>query len=133
MITLCKIDGQDFSSIATAIEEKFTVVEGSNSGYAVYRHREIRDIKGVKIGHSITFSSDNDPEAFDALTDYLFKTVRPYVLIDAIDGQTPIQYEAAYNTGNRRVSHIDEENGVVYWDELTVDFRPMENQIDVEE
>ncbi len=133
MITLCKIDGRDFSSIAVAIEKNYTVVEGSNSGYAVYRHREIRDIKGVKIGHSITFSSDADPELFDELTAYLFETVRPYVVLDAINGQTPIQYEAAYNTGHCRVSHIDDEHDVVYWDDLTVDFRPMENQIDIED
>ena len=133
MLTICKIDGQDFGTIVTAVEEKFNVVEGSNSGYAVHRNREIRDILGIKIGHVVTFAADNDPIAFDALTDYLFKTVRPSVMVEVIDGQGALPYEAAYNTGSRRVSHIDEENGVVYWDELTVEFRSLETQINPEE
>lgn len=136
MKTICKVDGQDFSAIVTAVEQTFNVVEGSNSGYAIHNNREIRDILGVKIGHVVTFAADNDPITFDALTDYLFKTVRPSVLVEMIDGQDVLTYEAAYNTGSRRVAHIDEENeenAVVYWDELTVEFRPMENQINPEE
>lgn len=133
MKTICKVDGQDFSAIVTAVEQKFNVVEGQNSGYAVHNNREIRDILGIKIGHVVTFAADNDPKAFDELTDYLFKTVRPSVIVEVVDGQGTLPYEAAYNTGSRRVAHIDEENDIVYWDELTVEFRPMENQINPEE
>lgn len=129
MITLCKIDGRSFDVLITAIGERFEVVEGKNSGIALYRQREIRDVSGVKIGHSITFSPNNDPEAFDELTEYLFGTVRPSVMLEAVHGQTSITYEAAYNTGSRNVSHIDDDNETVYWDELTVDFRPIENQV----
>lgn len=129
MITLCKIDGRSFDVLITAIGERFEVVEGKNSGIALYRQREIRDVSGVKIGHSITFSPNNDPEAFDELTEYLFGTVRPSVMLEAVHGQKSITYEAAYNTGSRNVSHIDDVNETVYWDELTVDFRPIENQV----
>ena len=129
MVTLCKIDGVSYDVLVTAINETYNVVEGANSGVSLYRQREIRDLLGVKIGHSISFASNNDPEAFDALTSYLFSSVRPYVVLEVVHNQTTISYEAAYNTGARRVAHIDDENDVVYWDELTVDFRPMEIQI----
>lgn len=129
MLTLCKIDGVTYDVLVTAIAENFTVLEGANSGISLYRQREIRDLQGVKIGHSITFASDNDPEAFDRLTTYLFGAVRPYVTMEVVHNQKTITYEAAYNTGSRRVSHIDDENEIVYWDELTVDFRPMEAQV----
>lgn len=129
MVTLCKIDGVSYDVLVTAISETYNVVEGANSGVSLYRQREIRDLQGVKIGHSISFASDNDPEAFDALTSHLFGSVRPYVVLEVVHNQTTISYEAAYNTGTRRVAHIDDENDVVYWDELTVDFRPMEIQI----
>lgn len=132
MITLCKIDGKSFDVLVTAIAEKFEVVEGVNSGKAIRRQREIRDILGVKIGHSITFAPNNDPETFDELTEYLFGSIRPFVVIEVVHNQKTITYEAAYNIGSRNVSHIDEDNDVVCWDELTIDFRPIENQINAE-
>lgn len=129
MINLVKIDGKSFDALVVAIEERYEVVEGANSGIALYRQREIRDVAGVKIGHSVTFAASNDPEAFDELVSYLFGAVREFVQLEVVHGQTVINYEAAYNTGSRRVAHIDDINDVVYWDELTVEFRPMECQI----
>lgn len=129
MINLVNIDGVNYDVLVTAIEENYEVVEGKNSGIALYRSREIRDISGVKIGHNITFAADNDPIAFDALVSHLFNSVREFVNLEVVHGQTTINYEAAYNTGSRRVAHIDDANDVVYWDELTVEFRPMECQV----
>lgn len=129
MLNLIKIDGVSYDVLVTAIQETFNVVEGDNSGIALHRNREIRDITGIKIGHAITFAPDNDPEIFDALCEYLFGAIRESVVIEAVHGQTSISYEAAYNTGSRNVVHIDDDNGVVYWNELTVEFRPIENYI----
>lgn len=128
MLSLVNIDGVNYDVLVTAIEETFNVVEGENSGIALYRQREIRDLAGVKIGHVVTFSGNDNPEAFDALCSYLFDTVREFVNVEIAHNQKTISYEAAYNTGSRRVAHIDDENGVIYWDELTVEFRPMETQ-----
>lgn len=132
MITLCKIDGKSYDVLVTAIQETYNVIEAANSGTALYRDREIRDITGIKIGHSITFDTDNNPEEFDELTEYLFGTVRPSVVLEVVNGQKTISYEAAYNTGSRQVAHIDDDTDTVYWSELTVDFRPIENQINAE-
>ena len=129
MVDIVKIDGVSYDVLVTAVQETFEVVEGSNSGQALYRRREIRDLVGVKIGHSITFAAGNDPEAFDALCAYLFNSVREFVVLEVIHDQETISYEAAYNTGSRSVSHIDDINDAVYWDELTVQFRPMECQV----
>jgi hypothetical protein len=129
MISLVKIDGVSYDALVTAVQEKYEVIEGANSGISLYRQREIRDMAGIKIGHSVTFAPDNDPEAFDALCNYLFSSLREFVVLEIVHGQTTISYEAAYNTGSRAVSHIDDDNDVVYWNELTVDFRPMECQI----
>lgn len=129
MLNLVKIDGVSYDVLVTAIQEKFEVIEGANSGISLYRQREIRDMAGIKIGHTITFAADKDPEAFDALCAYLFGSLREYVLLEVVHDQTTISYEAAYNTGSREVSHIDDDNDIVYWNELTVEFRPMECQI----
>ena len=129
MRNLVKIDGASYDVLVTAIEETFEVVEGGNSGIALYRQRELRDLAGVKIGHRVTFAAGENPEVFDRLVGYLFGSLREYVTIEAVHDQDVISYEAAYNTGSRRVRNIDDETDTVYWDELTVEFRPMETQI----
>jgi hypothetical protein len=130
VINLCKIDGKSYDVLVIAIEEKTEIIEGANSGVALFRQREIRDIKGIKIGHAVTFAPDNDAEAFDELYEDLFGSIRPSVVVEIVHGQKSISYEAVYNTCSRSVSHIDDEAGAVYWGELTVEFRPIENQID---
>lgn len=132
MIDLVKIDGVSYDVLVAAIEERFEVVEGANSGTALYRQREIRDMAGIKIGHNITFDPANDPAALDALCDYLFGSLRESVVLEVVHNQTTISYEAAYNTGARRVAHIDDTNDIVYWDGLTIEFRPIETQINAE-
>lgn len=129
MLTLVKIDGVSYDVLVTAIQESFDIVEGNNSGTSLYRQREIRDLLGVKISHSITFAPDEDPETFDALCNYLFGSLRESVMLEVVHNQKTISYEAAYNTGSRAVSHIDDSTGAVYWNELTVAFRPMETQV----
>lgn len=133
---LVKIDGVVYDVLVTAIEEQPEVVEGKNSGTALYRQRDIRDIAGVKYAHSITFSpNDEYPEMFDALFSYLFDHVRESVTLEVVHGQETISYEARYTTGTRRVSYItnkDTDSGeteVIHWDELTVEFRSMETVI----
>lgn len=138
MITLCKIDGKSYDDLVSAIEETYNIVEGPNSGTAIHKDREIRDITGIKIGHQITFSAGENPDKFDELKNYLFGSVRPFVMLEAVHDQKTITYEAAYNTGSRRVAYINDaenESGTdfVGWDDLTIDFRPMENQISPEE
>lgn len=136
---LVKIDGVVYDVLVTAIEEHPEVVEGKNSGTALYRQRDIRDIAGVKYTHSITFSpNDEHPEMFDALFSYLFDNVRESVTLEVVHGQETISYEARYTTGTRRVNYISKkdtdtgETEVIHWDELTVEFRSMETVINAE-
>lgn len=135
MINLCKIDGKSYDALVTAIGETTNIIEGPNSGTAISRQREIRDIQGIKIGHAVTFAPDNDPEAFDELYEHLFGSIRQSVFVECVHNQKSISYEAAYNTCTRAVTRIEKggENGedeVAGWDEMTVEFRPIENQID---
>ena len=126
---IVKIDGVSYDVLVTAVQETFNVVEGNNSGIALYRNREIRDITGIKIGHAITFAPDADPEIFDNLCTHLFGSIRESVALEVVHNQSTIGYEAAYNTGTRTVGYIDERRGFVGWSELTVEFRPIENYV----
>lgn len=127
---LVKIDGVVYDVLVSALEEKPEIVEGNNSGTALYRQRDIRDIVGIKYAHSITFSpSDEAPELFDKLYSYLFDNVRESVMLEVVHGQDYINYEARYNTGARRVAYINDKDDFVCWDDLTVEFRSIETVI----
>ena len=127
-----KINGVSFD-VDVAIsdyEESFNVLDGENSG-RVMTGRMIRDVIGSYIGHKITFFSKGGEAgnaAFDALWDYLkTHSVDDSVMLEAVDGQNQIEYEAYYTSGTRRIKNVT--NGVNYWDELQVKFVPMEAQI----
>ena len=131
---LVKIDGVVYDVLVSALQEKAEKVQGSNSGTALYRQREISDIAGIKYSHSITFApNDEAPEMFDELFSYLFDNVRESVNLEVVHGQKTIAYEATYTTGSRKVAYIskkkdadEEETEFIGWGDLTVDFRSRE-------
>lgn len=134
MKDLVKIDGVSYDVLVSALEEKPQIVEGSNSGTALYRDREIRDIKGIKYAHSITFSpSEENPDLFDSLYSYLFDNIRESVTLEVVHGQDVLSYEAAYSTGARRVEYINSKTDFVGWNDLTVEFRSIETVINADE
>lgn len=113
-------------------EENFNVVDGDNAGRSLANARMIRDVKGAFFGHKITFCrngmSPSAVQAFDDLWDWIRRhSVDDYVYIQAADGQTTISYEAYYTSGSRKLKTV--ENGVNYWDELSINFIPMEPQL----
>lgn len=127
-----KINGISFDvGVAiSAYEESFSVLDGDNAG-RVMTGRMIRDIIGTYIAHKVTFFSKGGEAgnaAFDELWEYLkVHSVDDSVMLEAVDGQSQISYEAYYTTGTRSIKQV--ENGVNYWDELQVSFVPMEAQI----
>ena len=127
---LVKINGKVMDAIVTAIGEKVEIIEGKNSGTALYKQREIRDIIGIKYAHSITFApNDEAPELFDELFSELFDNVQESVMLEVVHGQKTISYEACYSTGARNVEYINGKTDFVGWTELTVDFRSRETII----
>lgn len=130
---LVKIDGVVYDSLVVALQETADYVEGPNSGTALYRDRSIRDIKGIKYTHSITFApSEEAPEMFDELFSYLFDNIRDSVMLEVVHGQKTISYEAEYSTGARAVEYITkngEQPEFVGWGDFTVVFRSKETVI----
>lgn len=113
-------------------EENFTVVDGDNAGRSLANARMIRDVKGTFFGHKITFyrsgMSADAVTAFDALWDWLkAHSVDDSIFIRAADGQTAVEYEAYYTSGARKLKSV--QDGMNYWDELSVNFIPMEPQL----
>lgn len=126
---ICKINGVSFDvTVAiSSFEENFNVLDGENVG-RVLSGRMVRDIIGTYIGHKVTFFAAKDQEAFDDLWDYLIAhSVDDSVFVEMADGQSTIAYEAYYTSGSRKL--YKRENGVNYWDQIQVNFVPMEARL----
>lgn len=109
------------------MEENFNVLDGDNAG-RVMSGRMVRDIIGTYIGHKITFFNGKGNTDFDALWDYLIAhSVDDYVTLEAADGQSSISYQAYYTSGTRKLQSA--ADGVNRWDELEVNFIPMDAQV----
>lgn len=129
MANYFRINGQAFDvTVAISdITESFNVLDGENAG-RVMTGRMVRDIIGTYIGHNVTFFNGKDNADFDNLWDYLVEhSVDESVMIEGADGQKTITYEAYYTSGSRRIRTVD--NGKTFWDEINVNFIPMEAQV----
>lgn len=113
-------------------EENFNVLDGENAGRSVKSGHLIRDIIGAYFGHKVTFRrSGMNAEAvenFDALWTWLkMHSVDDSVWIRAADNQSTIEYKAYYTSGSRKL--ISAHNGVNYWDEISINFIPVDPQV----
>lgn len=129
MASYCKINGTSFDVTVSIsdYEESFNVLDGDNAG-RVMTGRMVRDIIGAYIGHKITFFNNGNTAAFDDLWDYLIQhSVDDSVTLEAADGQASISYEAYYTSGTRRLKRAS--GGVNFWDELEINFIPMDAQV----
>lgn len=126
-----KINGRSFDvDVAiSSIEESFSVLDGDNVG-RVLSGRMVRDIIGTYIGHKVTFFNGRSQTDFDALWDYLVAhSVDDSVQLEAADGQSTLSYEAYYTSGSRKLKEGMAADGVNRWDEISVNFIPMDAQV----
>jgi len=126
----CKINGISFDATVaiSAIEENFNTLDGDNAGRSKLNGHMIRDIIGTYIGHKITFFNGKSNTGFDALWDYLkAHSVDDSVSLEAADGQSSLSYEAYYTSGTRKIRTV--ADGVNYWDEIEVNFIPIDPQV----
>ena len=124
-----KIDGISFD-VKVAIsdyDEYFNVLDGENAGRAL-SGKMIRDVIGTYIGHRVTFFATDNRAGFDELWDYLLAhSVDDSIRLEAADNQTSISYDAYYTSGSRKLKKV--ENGVNYWDEIQINFIPIDAQL----
>ncbi len=123
--TYCTINGTSFDVglAITGYEETFNTLDGENAG-RVLTGAMVRDIIGTYIGHKVTFRNINQA-AFDALWNFLVAhSVDDYVRVELADGQTTISQNVYYTSGTRKLEKV--QNGVNYWNEIEVNFIPME-------
>lgn len=127
-----KLNNQEFDAdvLISDYEEYFNVLDGENAGRSLGRGRMIRDIIGTFIGHKITMHRRGTHYAgLDELWDFLIAhSIDDSVLLEAADGQSSIRYEAYYTSGRRKLESVD-DRGTRYWNEIEVNFIPVEAQL----
>lgn len=124
-----KINGISFDATVAIsdIEENFNVLDGPSAG-RVLAGSMVRDVIGTYIGHKVTFFNGKGDAGFDTLWDYLVAhSVDDSVMLEAADGQSSISYEAYYTSGTRKIRNVSD--GVNYWDEIEVNFIPIDPQV----
>lgn len=130
MSNYVKINGTawDVTIAISDLEENFSVLDGENAGRSKLSGRMIRDVIGAYVGHKVTFFNGKDNDQFDALWDYFVAhSVDDSVVLEAADDQTSISYEAYYTSGKRKIREVIDD--VNYWDEIEINFIPMEPQV----
>lgn len=128
-MTYVKINGISFDvDVAISdLEERFETLDGNNAGRSTAGVM-VRDIIGTYIGHNVQFFNGKSREDFDKLWDFLVAhSVDDSVWLEAADGQSSISYEAYYTSGSRKLKRV--ANGVNIWDEISVNFVPMDATI----
>lgn len=124
-----KINGVlfDVNVAISAYSRNFNVLDGENAGRTL-SGRMVRDVIGTYIGHNVTvFRKGNNYQGLDAFWDYLIQhSTDDSVLLEAADGQKTISYQAYYTSGTQDIEKV--ENGINYWDEVQVNFIPIDAQ-----
>lgn len=127
----CKIDGINYPVNITEITETFNILYSDATGRTIDTGaRMTLSPLGTFYGHRVTFKRKSGyEEEYDRLFDYLSLPKFDGIPIEMVHGQTTISYEAYVSSGERAIKRIDEKNGKVYWDALSVNFIPIEAQV----
>ena len=125
----CAIDGINYDVDVSFddYENWWEHLDGPNAGRVLYRGQMHRDVIGTFEGWTITFRRrGGNYEAFDRLWDYL-KRPHDYVTLTAVDGQTEVTQRVYASSARRKLNNVS--GGVNYWNEMTVNFIPIEATI----
>ncbi len=127
----CKINGKNYDVVVTSIEESYSILYTENTGRTLGSGaRMTLDPLGTFFTHKVTFrrSKDNYAE-FDRLYDFFAIPRYDGFPIEIVHGQTTIKYDAYVSQGARVLNRISPDQTKVLWNELSVNFIPMEAQV----
>ena len=130
---ICKIGEKEYSVIVLKITETFTKLFTENTGRTMGgKARMNLDCIGTFYGHKVEIARKAGFEAdFDELYDLASLPMNEGIPVKMVHNQSSIEYEAYISTGERKVKHIDEKTGKVYWDKLSLNIIPMEAYLTV--
>ena len=124
-----KIAGKVYDCLVISIEQDFTIIYSENTGRSLDGAMFLDPI-GTFIGHVVTFAARGDNvKEFDDLFNFLKIPRNSGVMVNVVNDQSTMQYEAYVSNGKRKVSIIDGNSGKVRWESLQVHFIPVSPQV----
>ena len=131
-----RINGRSYNVIVTSLEESFEILYTENSGRTLADGAPMTlDPIGTFFGHKVTIKRKVGFESeYDDLYLLLAKPrkvakTEDALLFEVAHLQDSIAYRAYVSNGVRALKRIDEENGKVYWGELSLNIVPIEAQV----
>lgn len=125
-----KLNGIEFDAdvAISGYNRNFNVLDGPLAG-RTQSGRMVRDVIGTYIGHKVkVFRRGYNYKGLDSFWNYLVAhSVDDSVMLEAMDGQTTISYEAYYTSGSQDIEQV--VKGVNYWGEIEINFIPVDAQI----
>lgn len=127
---ICKIGEKDYSVIVVSITETFSKLYTENTGRTMGAGAKMNlDCLGTFYGHKVELKRKSGFETdFDELYDLVSEPTNDGIPVKMVHNQASIEYEAYISSGERAVKKVDETNGKVYWDVLSLTLIPMEAQ-----
>lgn len=129
----CKINGIVYDVVVTEIEESFSILYSENTGRTMTRGARMSlDPLGTFFTHTVNFRRSKDNfKAFDDLLDFVSTPRYDGVPVEIVHNQTVLKYDAYISNGSRKLKRIDKNKNNVYWNEMVLNFIPMEAQVKV--
>ena len=129
MMEYVKINGRSYDVLVVELSENFNILYSENTGRTM-DGRMTLDPLGTFIGHKITFRRKNGKEQeYDELFNLFSQPRNDGILVEIAHNQGTISYDAYVSSGERSVTRINPNSGVVYWGEFSVNIIPMEAQV----
>ena len=130
-MNICEINGKTYDVLIIEILEFFEILYSENTGRSAgVGSPMVLDPLGSFFSHKVTFKRKKEnTEDYDSLFD-LFSTPRyDGVNVRIVHNQDVLDYRAYVSKGERKLKRVDESTGKIYWDEMQINFVPMEAQI----
>ena len=125
-----KIGGRVWNVRVVELTENFNILDTDKAGRVIAKGRMKLSRIGTFWGHKITFAKGKSTiSEYDDLFSFLAYPRNSGLPVEIVHAQGTISYEAYVAMGERKLSRIDTNEGVVYWDTFTANFIPMEAQV----
>ena len=131
MMEYVKINGRSYDVLVVELSENFNILYSENTGRTMADGaRMVLDPLGTFIGHKITFRRTNGKEQeYDELFNLFSQPRSEGIFVEIAHDQGTISYDAYVSSGERSVTRINPNSGVIYWGEFSVNIIPMEAQV----
>lgn len=128
---LVQIGGKYWNVRILSISESFEIKQSDNTGNTIdLGAPTVLDPLGTWYSHRVRFGrKSGDVSEFDKLFEFVSQPRYEGVPVRMVHGQKSIEYDAMFETGERKLRLIHEDSGLVEWETFEVLITPVKAQV----